>query len=112
MSYIGTSYASLDGTSTTTIIVAEDDRKKYGLRDQSGVGDITTAKFRTLKGARAFLSDRLSTGGYRIIARVPNYESKAKRPVYDWVIKYDYHDYEKRMLSTPLTEHNEFFPPE
>ena len=111
MPYIGTSYASLDGVSTTAIIVAEEDRKRYGLKEQSAEGDITTAKFRTLKGARAFLSDRLSDR-YRIIARERNYESKAKRPVYDWVIKYDYRDYAKRMLSSLLTELNEFFPPE
>lgn len=112
MSNIGTSYASLDGEGTTIIIVNEDDRKKYGLKEQGAEGSITTSKFRTLKGARAFLRDRISTGRYRIIARERNYESKVKRPVYDWVIKYDYREYEKRMLSTPLTELNEFFPPE
>jgi len=101
-----------DIVSTTVIITCEDDRKRYGMRWQGAVDNITTAKFRTLKGARAFQSERLSTGRYRIIARVRNRESKAKRPVYDWIIRYDYHEYEKRMLSTPLIELNECFPPE
>ena len=107
MTDIGTSYASLDGEETTIIVVSEEDRKKYGLREQGAVGSITTAKFRTMKGAQSFMHERL----YRpvIIVRERNQESNAKRRVYDWVIKYDYRDYEKRMFSIPLTELDEFF---
>jgi len=107
MTNIGTSYASLDGEETTIIVVSEEDRKKYGLREQGAVGSITTAKFRTMKGAQSFMHERL----YRpvIIVRERNQESNAKRRVYDWVIKYDYRDYEKRMFSTPITELDEFF---
>jgi len=107
MTNIGTSYASLDGEETTIIVVSEEDRKKYGLKEQGAVGSITTAKFRTMKGAQSFMHERL----YRpvIIVRERNQESNAKRRVYDWVIKYDYRDYEKRMFSTPITELDEFF---
>ena len=58
MTDIGTSYASLDGAATTIIVVAEEDRKKYGLKEQGAVGSITTATFKTLKGTRAFIHDR------------------------------------------------------
>ena len=117
--YIGTSHASLDGEATTIIVVNEEDRKKYGLREQGAVGSITTAKFRTLKGAHAFQRDCLFTIDgrlrYSIVGRERNLESKAKRPVYDYIVKYDYRDYERvlehKAKYTPLTELNEFFPP-
>ena len=119
MTDIGTSYVGLDGVPTTIIVVNEEDRKKYGLREQGAVGSITTAKFRTLKGARAFHRDCLFTIDgqlrYSIVGRERNRESKAKRPVYDYIVKYDYRDYERvlehKAMHTPLTELNEFFPP-
>ena len=108
MTNIGTSHASLDGEATTIIVVSEEDRKKYGLKEQGAVGSITTATFKTLKGTRAFIHDRLIPRN-RALARERILTSKAKRPVYEWVLKYDYRDYEKRMFSTPITELDEFF---
>jgi len=110
MTDIGTSYASLDGAATTIIVVAEEDRKKYGLKEQGAVGSITTATFRTLKGAQAFVDERITwVTVRRLPLRQRVRDSKAKRPVYEWVLKYDYRDYEKRMFSTPITELDEFF---
>ena len=110
MSYIGTSYAYLDGVTTTVIITCEDDRKRYSMRLQGATGDLTTAKFRTLKGARTFKYERLRNRYRGLVSRERNRESKAKRPVYDYILKYDYRDYVSQDV-TPLTELNEFFPP-
>ena len=105
-----TSYASLDGTPTTVVVTCEPDRKKYGLRSQGGEGDMNTSKFRTRKGAEAFRFDCLSWRYNGLVSRERNRESKAKRPVYDYVLRYDYRDYVSQDV-TPLTELNEFFPP-
>jgi len=103
-----TSYASLDGTPTTIIVTCEPDCKKYGIRSQGGEGDINTTKFRTLKGAMLFRDECLKS--WPIVSRERNRESKAKRPVYDYVLRYHYKDYAWQDV-TPLTELNEFFPP-
>ena len=95
---------------TTGIFTCEDECKKYGIRSQCGEGDFTTVKFKTLKGARSFCHRYLYSSV--IIARERNRDSKAKSPVYDWIIKFNYRNYEKRMQHTQLTELNEFFPPE
>lgn len=103
-------YMEKDTSYATTIIITNDaECKKYGIVSQGAEGDDTTVKFRTLKGAKAFIYDCLEPERMHVIARERNLESKAKRPVYQWVIKYDYHEYERRLLSTPLTELDEFF---
>ena len=104
------SFASLDGTPTTVIVTCEPDRKRYSLRSQGGVGDLNTSKFRTLKGAQAFKHECLSWRYNGLVSREINRESKAKRTVYDYVLRYDYRDYVSQDV-TPLTELNEFFPP-
>lgn len=111
MSYIGTSYAYLDGVTTTVIITCEDDRKRYSMRLQGATGDLTTAKFRTLKGARTFKYERLRNRYRGLVSRERNGDSKAKRPVYDYVLRYYHWDYVSESDTTPLTELNEFFPP-
>ena len=105
-----TSYASLDGTPTTIIVTCEPDCKRYGIRSQGGEGDSKSSKFRTLKGAQAFKHECLSWRYRGLVSRERNRESKAKRPVYDYVLRYDYRDYVSQDV-TPLTELNEFFPP-
>jgi hypothetical protein len=112
MPYIGTSYASLDGTSTTVIITREDDRKRYGMRLQGATGDLTTAKFRTLKGARAFKYERLNHRYRGLVSRERNLDSKAKRTVYDYILRYHHWEYVTGPDTTPLIELNKFFPPE
>ena len=105
-----TSYASLDGTTTTLIATCEPDIKRYNIRSQGAEGNINTTKFRTLKGAQAFRVDCLHWRYRGFVSRERNRESKAKRPVYDYVLRYDYRDYVSQDV-TPLTELNEFFPP-
>ena len=97
--------------STTVVITCETDRKKYNLRSQGGVGDLNTAKFRTLKGAQAFKHECLSSRYRGFVSRERNLDSKAKRTVYDYVLRYDYRDYKYQDV-TPLIELNECFPPE
>ena len=104
------SYASLDGTPTTLIATCEPDLKRYNIRSQGAVGDLNTTKFRTLKGALDFKMECLSWRYNGLISRERNMESKAKRPVYDYVLRYHYKQYIAQDV-TPLTELNEFFPP-
>ena len=104
------SFASLDGTPTTLIATCEPDLKRYNIRSQGAVGDLNTTKFRTLKGARDFKHNCLSWRYNGLVSREMNRESKAKRTVYDYVLRYDYRDYVSQDV-TPLTELNEFFPP-
>ena len=104
------SFASLDGTPTTLIATCEPDLKRYNIRSQGAVGDLNTTKFRTLKGAQDFKHNCLSWKYKGLVSRERNMESKAKRKVHDYILRYDYRDYVSQDV-TPLTELNEFFPP-
>jgi|19_taG_2_1085344.scaffolds.fasta_scaffold19818_2 hypothetical protein len=94
---------------TEGTIIAPVTRKKYGMKGQSIEGDYTTATFKTLKGTRAFIHDRLISRDMRVFARERVRTSKAKRPVYVYVLKYLSKDYDNCVDRTLLTELDEFF---
>ena len=93
---------------TEGTIIAPVTRKKYDMKDQSIEGDYTTATFKTLKGTRAFIHDRLISRT-RAFARERVLTSKAKRPVYVYVLRYLSKDYDNCVDRTLLTELDEFF---
>jgi len=94
---------------TEGTIIAPVTRKKYGIKDQSIVGDEVTLTFRTMKGTRAFMHDRLIQRPLRVFARERVRTSKAKRPVYVYVLNYPSKDYDNCVDRTLLTELDEFF---
>ena len=83
--------------------------KKYGLKSQSIVGDEVTLTFRTKTGTRAFMHDRLIEKSLRVYRRERVRTSKAKRPVYVYVLNYPSKDYDNCVDRTVLSELDEFF---
>ena len=94
---------------TEGTIIAPVTRKKYGIKDQSIVGDEVTLTFRTMKGTRDFMHDRLIYKPLRVFARERVTTSKAKRPVYVYVLNYPSKDYDNCVDRTVLSELDEFF---
>ena len=94
---------------TEGTIIAPVTCKKYGIKDQSIVGDEVTLTFRTMKGTRAFMHDRLIYKSLRVFGRDRVRTSKAKRPVYVYVLRYPSKDYDNCVDRTLLTELDEFF---
>ena len=94
---------------TEGTIIAPVTRKKYGIKDQSIVGDEVTLTFRTKKGTKAFMHDRLIHKPIRVYGRERVRTSKAKRPVYVYVLKYKNKEYDECVDRTLLSELDEFF---